>query len=82
MSIAAKSVVLIEILVASAVVVALVFCENYMTRVGVGVGILTTIAPLTIWQSIKRATKIGFDSGYIRAEADMIREHCRLGKDD
>ena len=59
----------------------LVACEDYTCRLWLGGGILSAVVPTVIYTSTRVNRKIGFDSGYIRAEADMLRAHCELQDD-
>ncbi len=64
------------------IVAGLVWADSFMLRAGIGVGVLATVAPLTIWQTVKRTKKIGYNSGYTKAIADMIRTHVCLKHDE
>jgi len=75
------AVVVARLLVTGGVVAMLVFCDDYAARVEMGAGFMLLVLPLSIVLTSRVTQKIGFDSGYIRAEADMIREHCRLQDD-
>ncbi len=84
------AIVFIRMLVSGGVIAALVFCDSYTMRMGLGVGIMTIVTPATVYLTHRKTrqsgydcgftegTKSGFDAGYIKAAADLVREHCRL----
>ena len=78
---ATKATLIVQMVISVLLVTSFVVADSFMVRLGIGAGALGIIAPVTIWQAARKVTKIGFDSGYIRAEADMLRAHCELQDD-
>jgi hypothetical protein len=71
-------IVAVRMLLTLGIVTSLVVCDSFMCRVGLGVGVVGFVAPLTIWRTTRRMLKIGQNEGRTRELADMLTEHVKL----
>jgi len=73
----AKWIIFTRVSFVAALVGALMLCENRAHQLvigGVGIGIIG----VSMYLATRHALKIGYDSGFDRAIADMLCEHVRL----
>lgn len=71
-----------EMLIALIVVGSLVLCEDATWRMWLGGGWMLTAVPLTILGAARQTLKVGRNSGYTSAAADLLRTHVALQYED